>query len=915
MTENDLSEIESQLKIVLPTSYRKMMLSRSAELEADGGLGEPFYLDAKLLIGANRSERSANSGTGYAFPKWWKTFLLIGDDGAGGYYCVRLDNKPGVWMIGSDTESEDPEKKHASLSEYIDELLANRAEQLEWQAKAGRSSFDGSCPPAERVSIVYTDVFVFNGYLSVIYQGTAGNLTADVLTDGGVDLQKMRGRVSMLTGCLLQCAPEEFKVAPPKVIEGDDGQPVVKFEITDLTMQMGLARGYPYAQLKARAGAAELEFSGWRQGPPAQITSLDWPAVINALGELFEAACPGNVFAIVAEPAKPARKSDRLIYTLPYTLQEEGQKLTGDERVRLHASNEAEIAAGCAPPPEQGPWDYSWKHPSISEDELKERFRALGTDALPQGRITESARLAFADWLEKKGDKAWASYIRVRSELDGKPPGDNYPDLCEQLLESAAAADWGDFTLAPLRAGSNELEPGADNYFIESRGVGEADEWHGHAGEDDGMAYGLLSCVSVEGPPRSIPALLRDIEALLQATPVRGLDFEWHYAEEMDEILKAPAMRQLRWLAFANRPEQGKIGPVIEALVKSPVVRTLERLHVTESLRSDGEACVLASAPFESLRWLGLRYWKGDFPALLQAPWFRKLERLHMGSNHENLSSLAGMPNLHTLSLGVSPPEDPRAMAIRGEFPALRRLHLHAPHLIGHFSEVFGAVKMPKLTELWLENCATNADMEVLARLPLFDNLRVLSLRGRPLDATALEALAASKCAGSLSILRIHGGGDCEGDFRSLAATPLTKTGAFPNLTTLKLEYPYPNKAKRDTAKFLKGLATPKLRHLTLYSCKFDDACADILATSPTFANLTRLRIDGDAYDGPGKRAAQKMLRSPNFRNVVELGMRYAEDPVASGLNILVDRSVMPRLALLHTGWYPYLVRRSELGG
>src|SRR5581483_366499 len=70
---------------------------------------------------------------------------------------------------------------------------------------------------------------------------------------------------------------------------------------------------------------------------------------------------------------------------------------------------------------------------------LKERLQALGTDAAGDPETEERAALAFADWLEANGDGAWASYIRVRCSLDGKAPGDDYPDLLEQFLERGAA--------------------------------------------------------------------------------------------------------------------------------------------------------------------------------------------------------------------------------------------------------------------------------------------------------------------------------------------------------------------------------------------------------------------------------------------------------------------------------------------
>jgi hypothetical protein len=61
-------------------------------------------------------------GTSDAFPKWWQQFFLIGSDGGGGYYCLRLDGVPGVWMIGSDN-GDQAEKKFESLAEYLDNFV------------------------------------------------------------------------------------------------------------------------------------------------------------------------------------------------------------------------------------------------------------------------------------------------------------------------------------------------------------------------------------------------------------------------------------------------------------------------------------------------------------------------------------------------------------------------------------------------------------------------------------------------------------------------------------------------------------------------------------------------------------------------------------------------------------------------
>ena len=125
MTEDDLSQIEIKLGISLPNEYRELMRDRSAELHGYGCFDDdfsPVYLDPDILVDVNTIERRYDAGTGYAFPNWWQTFYLIGATGGGEYFCLRLDNKPGVWIIGSDC-GDKPLDISANLNAFIEEVL------------------------------------------------------------------------------------------------------------------------------------------------------------------------------------------------------------------------------------------------------------------------------------------------------------------------------------------------------------------------------------------------------------------------------------------------------------------------------------------------------------------------------------------------------------------------------------------------------------------------------------------------------------------------------------------------------------------------------------------------------------------------------------------------------------------------
>lgn len=252
------------------------------------------------------------------------------------------------------------------------------------------------------------------------------------------------------------------------------------------------------------------------------------------------------------------------------------------------------------------------------------------------------------------------------------------------------------------------------------------------------------------------------------------------------------------------------------------------------------------------------------------------------------------MPHLHTLVCWHPHNEQILSLSNAGAFPALRRAFIHCADLTGEQAEALARWQAPKLMELSILG-SKRADVRVLAASPLFDRLRMLSLNMHSEDQ--VDALAASACAHELRLLSIHGDGDRTGSFRSLATTALTRTGAFPSLTTLELECPFSDKAKRDTAAFLKKLATPALRHLLLDSCDFDDECADIVGNSPTFRNLTRLHIE----NGPlSTKATEMFFRSPNLQNIVELGIRSWQDQARKALGkavpVLLDKSIMPKL-------------------
>jgi hypothetical protein len=241
----------------------------------------------------------------------------------------------------------------------------------------------------------------------------------------------------------------------------------------------------------------------------------------------------------------------------------------------------------------------------------------------------------------------------------------------------------------------------------------------------------------------------------------------------------------------------------------------------------------------------------------------------------------------------MSPDSVIRGLGSTGEFPELRRLFLHGGNLKGERSAALARMKGPKLIDLWLCCEMGLADVKTLAASPLFAGLRVLTFDKVGLTHTALAPVAGSGCAPNLRILRI-----LHASMNSLAKSALARPGAFPSLTSLVLESPFASSAKeRDTASLLARLDTPRLRHLALDYCDFDDACADLLATNPVFAGLTRLviRYAASGATAPRPETMRKLLRSGNLRTLVVLEMWGV--PVGDAPEVLADATVMPNLS------------------
>jgi len=52
-------------------------------------------------------------------PDWWEKYFAIGEDGGGGFYLMKRDGSPQVWLMDSDWH-DPPQAAAQSLEEFLD---------------------------------------------------------------------------------------------------------------------------------------------------------------------------------------------------------------------------------------------------------------------------------------------------------------------------------------------------------------------------------------------------------------------------------------------------------------------------------------------------------------------------------------------------------------------------------------------------------------------------------------------------------------------------------------------------------------------------------------------------------------------------------------------------------------------------
>lgn len=518
----------------------------------------------------------------------------------------------------------------------------------------------------------------------------------------------------------------------------------------------------------------------------------------------------------------------------------------GDEPTWTHDSLEDYIEARLAEyepevtftPPPPPPTFYEAFKPAERKKYEARRFAVprgakKAMDAVVAAPDDLGTRLAVANAYETAGETAKANHIRARCAFDCQPPEPCiYPDAVE-LLEGIGVH---------ARAASDELPPGFFHFHSMH------DSWW--SDDCDAMERGLPSLARPElvshDDAASAAYVAERLPLLLDTTPVRGLDFEWHLPHHFGTILSVPEAAKLTRIKFDSRPQSDACCPVIQSLIASSIPKSLRRLDPS-SVSNEDSGFALASAAFPSLQRFDTRYFQSAKAEkrIRAAGWFRQLRQHHgPATSAEAGESLADMPNLHSLVLWHPDESALAAMGTAGVFPALRRFMLLGSKLKSKTAKSLAKLRCPGLIELWIRNTRlTKAGIRTLLAGEWTNQLQVLTLEVKVPDEDLINVIADSPCAKHLRILRFAWCG-----FPRLAGTALCRPDRFPNLTTLELKYPYnaddpsrPEPAVKDTAQFLGTLQTPKLCSLRMAGCDLGERSQRALKRNPALAGVRKV--------------------------------------------------------------------------
>jgi uncharacterized protein (TIGR02996 family) len=436
----------------------------------------------------------------------------------------------------------------------------------------------------------------------------------------------------------------------------------------------------------------------------------------------------------------------------------------------------------------------------------------------------DDIRLAFADWLEERGDPR-GEFIRVQCALAIMSAADrSRPELVRR--ERALLAEHDAAWTGSIRDIVTDYE--YHRGFIDTVNMGTS-KFVSQAARLFELAP--IQSLRLTRVGQSVPASA--IAARPELARVRHLDLAGMLgADDLQELL---GCRQLRHLTSLAMPDWYGAGPAILQALRTRLPARLEQLNLDNTCISTELAQQLADMPaLAKVTHLNLSHNPirgGGAQALASSPHLRKLTSLRLHDCeigvHASATLVSSLPRLTTLDLRRDRLGDGGVRALTAVPQRhLRELYLGMNNLTA--SAIQALVEWPGLARLTLLHLYGNEDIGDQGMAELFRSERIAELQYLDLGYTrirdqALRALAESPHVSKLRYLDLQGSTTTVASITALAQSPVLQS----------------------------------LQHLGLKHATLTDRGAQVLAASPYLSNLLHLDVRGNRLGKAAKKSLQ----------------------------------------------------------
>jgi uncharacterized protein (TIGR02996 family) len=462
-------------------------------------------------------------------------------------------------------------------------------------------------------------------------------------------------------------------------------------------------------------------------------------------------------------------------------------------------------------------------------------------------------RLAWADWLEERGDDDRAEFLRAQLDAAHLDETDLALDALEDRADDLLARhdrEWAG------RVAELALEWGWSRGCVESATFA-VDVLIEH-GDELFEAMPVRNVRVVRGDPSRLAgcAWLRHVEHLEISTGARVRTFAnapYLRDRELGELLTSPHLGRLRSLDLRG---QGVEGPLIQTLIETGLMSRLHRLDLSGNVHlGDRAARLLAGAKGPALRWLGLD--KTNMTALGLLAMLSSTTLPELRTLDANLGLLFGRDRPSSGRLDRDLLQAPLA----GQLASLNLegIAFSVPMLESLVLSPIAA----RLTELSLKAATLKGDAEVgvLASAESLAGLRRLDLASNNLFDRGARVLASSPYLTSLVHLGLWSNDIGGPGIRALLDSPILDRVRSLDLSGNHVGVPN-----------VTALAKPRrprlLRDLYLRSVNLDAECAALLASGPAFARLRNLDLGSNNLGDEGVEAIVKSRQLGRLRTL-----------------------------------------------